>query len=61
MRILVVALAVLALAVTPVFASQCPSLIKQVNDAVSGGTPLEQEDLYNEEIYENYLEHGDTP
>ena len=34
---------------------------KQVNDAVSGGTPLEQEDLYNEEIYENYLEHGDTP
>jgi hypothetical protein len=38
MRILVIALAVLALAVTPVFASQCPSLIKQVNDAVAGKT-----------------------
>ena len=38
MRILVVALAVLALVVTPVFASQCPSLIKQVNDAVAGKT-----------------------
>jgi hypothetical protein len=38
MRILVVILAVLALAITPVFASQCPSLIKQVNDATAGKT-----------------------
>lgn len=32
---------------------------KQINDAISGGTALEEENLYNEEIYENYLE-GDT-
>ena len=32
---------------------------KQINDTISGGTGLEEENLYNEEIYENYLE-GDT-
>jgi phospholipid-binding lipoprotein MlaA len=34
---------------------------KQINDTLSVGTPQEEEDLYNEEIYENYLEHGDKP
>ena len=38
MRILVLTLAVLALVVAPALASQCPSLIKQVNDAVAGKT-----------------------
>jgi len=34
---------------------------KQISgQATEGGKPLE-EDLYNEEIFENYLEHGDTP
>jgi phospholipid-binding lipoprotein MlaA len=34
---------------------------KQINDTLSVGTPEEEEDLYNDEIYENYLEHGNTP
>ena len=37
---------------------------KQVNDTLSvkaTGTPLQEEDLYNEEIYEDYLEQGDQP
>ena len=40
MRILVLALAVLALVAGPALASQCPSLIKQVNDAVGTKTDL---------------------
>jgi hypothetical protein len=36
MRILMLALAVLALVAGPALASQCPALIKQVNDAVAG-------------------------
>jgi hypothetical protein len=38
MRILVLALAVLALVAGPALASQCPTLIKQVNDAVGTKT-----------------------
>jgi hypothetical protein len=38
MRILILTLAVLALVVGPALASQCPALIKQVNDAVAGKT-----------------------
>ena len=38
MRILVLALAVLALVAGPALASQCPSLVKQVNDAVGTKT-----------------------
>jgi phospholipid-binding lipoprotein MlaA len=40
---------------------------KQINNAIGANQPYQQagtqpeEDLYNEEIYENYLEHGDTP
>jgi len=35
---------------------------KQVNDAISGSvSPQEEEELYNDEIYENYLEQGDKP
>ena len=35
---------------------------KQINDAISGKTtPEEEEDLYNDEIYENYLEQGNKP
>ena len=33
---------------------------KQINDTVSV-SPEEEDNLYNEEIYENYLEQGDTP
>jgi hypothetical protein len=36
MRILILTLAVLALVAGPALASQCPALIKQVNDAVAG-------------------------
>ena len=36
MRILILMLAVLALVARPALASQCPALIKQVNDAVAG-------------------------
>lgn len=32
-----------------------------INDRTSRTSPEEEEDLYNEEIYENYLEQGDTP
>jgi hypothetical protein len=38
MRILVLALAVLALVAGPALAAQCPALIKQVNDATAGKT-----------------------
>jgi len=33
---------------------------KQINDTAAN-TPEQEDNLYNEEIYENYLEHGDTP
>lgn len=33
---------------------------KLINDQATGKS-LQEEDLYNEEIYENYLEEGDTP
>jgi len=35
---------------------------KQVNDVISGSaTPQEEQELYNEGVYENYLEQGDKP
>jgi len=40
---------------------------KQINDQIGAGESYQklglqpEDDLYNEEIYENYLEHGDTP
>jgi phospholipid-binding lipoprotein MlaA len=32
-----------------------------INDTTTTATPEEQDELYNEQIYENYLEQGDTP
>ena len=38
MKMLLMALAVVALAASPVLASQCPLLIKQIQDATAGKT-----------------------